>query len=196
MELKPTIKLEADRDADFATWITQTVGGERIRHCLQCGLCSGTCPLSTYMDYTPRRLIHLSREGFKEEVLGSSSIWLCTSCYACMVQCPKDINITHLMYALKERAIKEGFYPRRFALPVMARQFSRMVRDEGRITESWLIVRVFLRTAIWQLLAMSSLGWKLFRAGRMGLRKEKIAARRDIAALLNSVAATRKELAQ
>jgi heterodisulfide reductase subunit C2 len=195
MELKRTIKFEADRDPEFARWISHTVGGERIRHCLQCGLCSASCPLSLYMDYTPRRLMHLSREGFKEEVLSSSSIWLCTACYACMVECPKKINITHLMYALKQRAIEERFYPKRFPIPVMAQQFSRMVRESGRITESWLIVRVFLRTAIWRLLGMSGLGWKLFVAGRMTAKKEKVERRTEIRTLLDSVAATRKELA-
>lgn len=195
MELKRTIKFEADRDPEFARWISHTVGGERIRHCLQCGLCSASCPLSLYMDYTPRRLMHLSREGFKEEVLSSSSIWLCTACYACMVECPKKINITHLMYALKQRAIEERFYPKRFPIPVMAQQFSRMVRESGRITESCLILRVFLRTAIWRLLGMSGLGWKLFVAGRMTAKKEKVERRTEIRTLLDSVAATRKELA-
>ncbi len=195
MELKRTVKFEADRDPEFARWISHTVGGEKIRHCLQCGLCSGSCPLSLYMDYTPRRLMHLSREGFKEEVLSSSAIWLCTACYACMVECPKGINITHLMYALKQRAIEEHFYPKRFPIPVMAREFSRMVRKTGRITESWLVVRVFLRSSFWRLMGMSGLGFKLFRAGRMNIRQDKIEARRDMVTLLDSVAATRKELA-
>jgi heterodisulfide reductase subunit C len=147
------------------------------------------------MDYTPRRLMHLSREGFKEEVLGSTSIWLCTACYACMVECPKNINITHLMYALKQRAITEHFYPKRFPIPVMARQFGLMVRGAGRITESRLIVRVFLRTAFWRLLGMSALGMKLFRTGRMPLLREKIERRKEMATLLDSVTATKRELA-
>jgi len=195
MDLKRTVKFEADRDPEFARWISHTVGGERIRHCLQCGLCSGNCPLSLYMDYTPRRLMHLSREGFKDEVLRSASIWLCTACYACMVECPKNINITHLMYALKQRAIAEGLYPKRFPIPVMARQFSQMVRRSGRITESWLILRVFLRTAFWRLLGMSPLGLRLARAGRMPLRRERMKRREEIVALLDSVAATKRELA-
>lgn len=195
MEIKRIIKFEAERDPAFAQWISHTVGGERIRHCLQCGLCSGSCPLSLYMDYTPRRLMHLSREGFKEEVLSSFSIWLCTCCYACMVECPKKINITHLMYALKQRAIEERFYPKRFAIPVMAREFSKMVRANGRITESWLVVRVFLRTAILRLLGMSRLGFQLFRAGRMKVTSEKVVGRDQMIALLDSVADTKKELA-
>ena len=195
MELKRTVKFEADRDPQFARWISHTVGGEKIRHCLQCGLCSGSCPLSLYMDYTPRRLMHLSREGFKEEVLSSSSIWLCTACYACMVECPKKINITHLMYALKQRAIEEGRYPKRFPIPVMAQQFARMVRRSGRITESWLVLKIFLRTSLWRLLGMSGLGLRLFRTGRMRLKSETIERRGEIVTLLDSVAATRKELA-
>ena len=74
MNIQRIVKFEAERDPKFARWVSQTVGGERIRHCLQCGLCSGSCPLSLYMDYTPRRLMHLSREGFKEEVLSSLTI--------------------------------------------------------------------------------------------------------------------------
>jgi len=195
MKLNRTVKFEADRDPEFAWWISHTVGGERIRHCLQCGLCSASCPLSQHMDYTPRRLMHLSREGFKDEALSSYTIWLCTACYRCMVECPKKINLTHLMYALKERAIKERVYPKRFPIPVMARQFCAMIRGSGRITESWLMVRVFLRTAVWRLFGMRRLGWKLFRTGRMNLKADKIERRDELTTLLSSVATTRKELA-
>ena len=53
-----------------------------------------------------------------------------------------------------------------------------MVRGSGRITESWLVLRVFLRTSIWRLLGMSRLGVKLFRTGRMPLKREKIQRQR------------------
>ncbi len=195
MNLQRTVKFEAERDHEFAYWISHKIGGEKLRQCLQCGLCSGSCPLSLYMDYTPRRLMYLAREGFKAEVLGSLSIWLCTSCYACAVECPKQIHITELMYALKQRAIEERFYPRRFPVPVMARQFSRMVRSSGRITESWLIVQVFLRSAIWRLLGMSNLGLRLFRTGRMRWNRERIEHRSDIGRMMDAVELAKKELA-
>lgn len=196
MELKRVVKFEAERDLAFAQWISHTVGGERIRHCLQCGLCSGSCPLSLWMDYTPRRLLLLSREGFKEKALSSYTIWLCTSCYACMVECPKNIKVTDLMYALKARAIHEGFYPKRFAIPELAREFSRMIRGSGRITESRLVLRVFLKTAVWRLIGFSNLGFKLLRTGRLRFVREKVSRQKEIVALLNDVEATRKELAR
>lgn len=194
MTLTRIVKFEAERDPAFAEWISHTVGGERIRHCLQCGLCSGSCPLSLYMDYTPRRLMHLSREGFKQEVLSSFTIWLCTCCYACMVECPKGINITHLMYALKTRAIEEHFYPKRFPIPELAREFAAMVRGSGRITESRLVLRVFLKTAVWRLVGMSKMGLKLLRTGRMRFTREQVARRHEIAILLDSVDSTKREL--
>ena len=196
MELKRVVKFEAERDPEFAHWITQNIGGERIRHCLQCGLCSGSCPLSLWMDYTPRRLMHLSREGFKEEVLSSYTIWLCTSCYACTVECPKGIKVTDLMYALKARAIQEHFYPKRFAIPELAREFSWMIASWGRITESRLVMRVLLKTAMGRLIGFSRLGWSLLRTGRLRLRHEKVSRRTEITRLLQDVAATRKELAR
>lgn len=195
MKLKRIVKFEAERDPNFARWITRTVGGERIRHCLQCGLCSGSCPLSLYMDYTPRRLMHLSREGFKEEVLSSTTIWLCTCCYACMVGCPKKINITHMMYALKDRAIEEGFYPKRFPVPVLAQEFAKMVRGSGRVTETWLVVRVLLRTSITRMFGMARMGTRLFFSGRLPLRREKIERKPELVRLLDSVDASKKELA-
>jgi heterodisulfide reductase subunit C/quinone-modifying oxidoreductase subunit QmoC len=70
-----------------------------------------------------------------------------------------------------------------------------MVRGSGRITESWLILRVFLRTSIWRLLGMSGLGLKLLRTGRMPIKRERIQRRAEMEKLLDSVAATRKELA-
>jgi heterodisulfide reductase subunit C len=147
------------------------------------------------MDYTPRRLMHLSREGFKEEVLSSLTIWLCTCCYACMVECPKQINITHMMYALKERAIEERFYPKRFPMPVLAREFARSIRRHGRITESWLIVRVFLQTAILRLFGMWRLGLRLMWAGRMPLKPERVSQQAEVRKLLETVQATEKEMA-
>ncbi|MBZ5668464.1 MAG: 4Fe-4S dicluster domain-containing protein [Acidobacteriia bacterium] len=194
MAVKRMIKYEVERDPQFAGWVAGVIGGERVRNCIQCGLCSASCPLSPYMDYTPRRLIHMAREGFKRDVLGSFTIWLCTSCYSCTVECPRRIRVTDVMYALKRRAIEDGVYPKRFPIPVLASEFGAMIRRKGRVTESWLILRVFLKTAIIRLLGMSKLGSKLFFSGRMGLVPESIRDRKQLQTLLDAVE-THKEVA-
>ena len=195
MASAPILRWESERDPEFAQWVTHFAGSERIRSCMQCGLCSASCPLAPYMDYTPRRLMHMAREGFKKDVLSSLTIWLCTSCYACMVECPRAIRASEIMYALKRRAIQEGAYPRGFAIPVLAQEFTRMVRRTGRVTEIRLVLRVFLRTSRWRLLGMWRLGLRLLRTGRFRLRAESVERRKEIAALLDAVEAGRKELA-
>jgi len=67
--------------------------GNPINACIQCGTCSGTCPVANYMDQTPRRLIGMINADFKDDVLDCNTYWFCASCYHCTVRCPADIDI-------------------------------------------------------------------------------------------------------
>ena len=187
MKVDRVVKYEAELDGDFAHWLTTVPGGEKIQDCIQCGTCSGTCPLSIYMDLTPRRLIAMSRAGFKEEVLQSFTIWLCTSCYSCTVRCPMNIKMTDLMYILKQRAIAEKVYPKRFPIPVLSKEFFRMVGRTGRNTESRLLVRLALKTNPLRLLGMAPLGLRLLKAGRIGIKGESIKGRKELKTILKTM---------
>ena len=184
MQIKRTIKYEADRVRGFSKEIMSVSGCEQLQSCIQCGTCSGTCPLSIYMDFSPRQVMALVRADFKNEVLESKTVWLCASCYACTVECPRQIRITDIMYALKQRAIQEGIYPKRFPIPVLAKEFSEMVRGKGRITETLLVMRLFLK-ANWRAVLHSwRLGLGLIRTGRFVLRHERIERRAELAEML------------
>ena len=124
MRIDRTIKYEGDRVRGFGKEIMSVSGCGQLQSCIQCGTCSGTCPLSIYMDFSPRQVMALVRADFKNEVLRSHTVWLCASCYACTSECPRQIRITDIMYALKQRAIQEGIYPKRFPIPVLAKEFS------------------------------------------------------------------------
>jgi heterodisulfide reductase subunit D len=60
------------------------------------------------MDYTPSQLWQMMRLGMEEEVLKSSTFWLCTVCKSCQVRCPRGISLTDTMIALKEYAAGKG----------------------------------------------------------------------------------------
>ena len=183
----PAVRSEAERDPAFAEWFSNLPGAETTWQCIHCGLCSASCPFSSYMDRTPRRLMHLAREGFKKEVLESATIWLCTSCYECTVKCPREIKVTEIMYALKRRAIDEGAYSRRFPIPVLARQFRDMVLRDGRINEARLVLNLVLRTHPLGMFSMRKLGLGLLRTGRFSLRRDPIEGRHSLATLLEAV---------
>jgi heterodisulfide reductase subunit C len=173
-QLQRRIKYEEELDHNFYHEIGDIAWGEKLLSCIQCGNCSGTCPLSLYMDYTPRKIIAMTRAGFKDEVLGSNTIWLCASCYACTVECPKEIQITDVMYALKQRALRDRVYPKGFLVPAMAREFFELVRRNGRNSEGPLMMNLYLKTNPFAALGMAVMGIKLFLQGRLGLVTERI----------------------
>lgn len=187
MVVKRTIKYEAERVRGFAQEIMRVPGCEDLVRCIQCGTCSGTCPLSVYMEHSPRQIIALVRADFKDEVLRTNSIWLCASCYACTVECPREIRITDIMYALKQRAIQEHAFPRRFPVPVLAKEFMQMVRRKGRITETLLVMRLFAKANWRAVLSAWRQGLGLLRTGRFVIRHERIEHRRELNAMLSTV---------
>jgi heterodisulfide reductase subunit C len=181
------LRYEAELDPDFAAEIASIPGGHKLYSCIQCGTCSGMCPLSTYMDYAPRQIIAMIRAGFKGEVLTSYTTWLCASCYACTVECPKEIAITDIMYAAKRLAIRAGAYPKRFATPVLAREFFRGVERTGRSNEGPLLVRFFLKTNPFKMLKQAGLGLRLFMRGRMGMKIESIRQIKELHAMMRAL---------
>ena len=186
MELTRTIKYEADRVKGFGRELMKVPGCENLESCIQCGTCSGVCPMSIYMDQTPRQVMELTRSDFKNDVLRSTTIWLCASCYACTTECPREIRVTDIMYELKQRAILAGIYPKRFPIPVLAREFTEMVKKHGRITEMLLVMKLFLKTNPFAAMGNWRLGIDLLKTGRFSLATEKIKQRGDIARMLDA----------
>ncbi|MBU0497105.1 MAG: 4Fe-4S dicluster domain-containing protein [Candidatus Thermoplasmatota archaeon] len=80
--------------------------GENLYGCYQCGTCSAGCPFVDDMDLSPDEILRyviLDRK----EVLNSKTIWLCAACYTCAERCPRDINITKIMEALRQIILRK-----------------------------------------------------------------------------------------
>jgi heterodisulfide reductase subunit C len=186
-ELVRTIKYESDRVKGFGDEIMQVPGCENLQSCIQCGTCSGMCPLSIYMDFTPRQIIELVRSDFKNEVLKSYTIWLCASCYVCTVECPREVHITDIMYELKQRAIYEGYYPRRFPIPILAREFFASVYKRGRVTENFLAMKMILKSNWRDLFKSWKLGLNLLSKGRFPMKPDNIQNKEELRKILDAV---------
>ncbi len=180
------ITYQSELDPGFGEHIAKLAYGEKLFSCIQCGTCSGTCPVSHYMDFTPRRIIAMVREGFRRDVLNSVTIWLCASCYSCTAECPREIKITDVMYALKQEAIAAGVYPKRFPVPVLAREFFHGVERNGRNSEGPLMVKVFLKTNPLGMLKNASMALRLWTKGRLSLFEEKMRQPGAVSTLLRA----------
>jgi heterodisulfide reductase subunit C len=161
-------------DARFLDEISSIPGGEKIRHCIQCGICSASCPMVFKMNHSPRKLFAMAKAGMRKEVLSSNTIWYCVSCYSCHVRCPRGIKLTDIMYILKRLSINYGLYPHGNASPALSTAFVDIVNRYGRNHETELIMRFYMKSGLWNLLRMIPLGLKLILKGRMPIFPHRI----------------------
>jgi heterodisulfide reductase subunit C len=112
-----------------------------IRRCIQCGTCSGSCPLGAAMDAAPRELFALIRDGDMPAALRANTPWFCVSCYQCMDRCPQQIPVADIMYRLKQMAVAAGSQPRSHKLPDFYRALADDIAANGRMTESHVMAR-------------------------------------------------------
>lgn len=109
--------------------------GQDVFECYQCGKCSAGCPVSYAMDHGPRRIMRLIQMGQEEDILSSSTIWLCVGCETCSSRCPANIDISRVMESLRWRAAESGVRPAEPDIAVFHRMFLGVAQQLGRVHE-------------------------------------------------------------
>jgi heterodisulfide reductase subunit C len=87
---------------------------EEFYRCLQCAICTGSCPVAQVVEgFNPREIIlRYMLYGEQEEVLADEKLWCCTTCHACQERCPHEITISGLLTHIMNLAAKGGNLPR------------------------------------------------------------------------------------
>ena len=112
---------------------------ETIQLCYHCHKCTAGCPVENEMTFGPDIILRMVQLGQKQETLSSPDIWLCAGCETCGARCPNDIDIAHVMDALRQIAVAEGVKP---AVPNVKRFhdiFLRVVQITGQMHEASLL---------------------------------------------------------
>lgn len=117
--------------------------GEWTKMCMQCGVCAGSCPLGNAWEHTPQKIFMMIRAGKREEVLTSDAMWMCTSCYNCIVRCPRELPITHIMHGLAHYASRLGIAPKEQPTHKFALKFWDNLTKSGRVNEATLGVGLY-----------------------------------------------------
>jgi heterodisulfide reductase subunit C len=177
-------KKEQELKESFIQQINNIPGGKSIKRCIQCGTCTGSCPVSYTMGITPRELIALFRAGEIETILSSRTIWICASCYACTVRCPQDVQLTDIMYALKRLAMDNKIFPRRFPVHSLSKSFVGYTNRFGRSYEPGLILSYSFKTNPLKLLGMIPMFIRLLSKGRIGIFPKRIKSRKNFSKIL------------
>jgi heterodisulfide reductase subunit C len=177
-------KNEADLRQTFLDQVDLIPAGERISRCIQCGTCTGSCPVSYAMDISPRQLIALFRAGEMEQIMKSRTIWICASCYACTTRCPSGIKITDIIYALKRTAIEKNAESAAPQVQRLARLFTENLMCYGRLHEGTLIRKYYMKTNMLKFLDLIPLARKMWKTKRIELFPKRIKDRKSLAGII------------
>jgi quinone-modifying oxidoreductase subunit QmoC len=145
--------------------------GNWVKMCMQCGVCAGSCPFGPHWAHPPQEIFMMIRAGKREEVPTSDSMWMCTSCYNCIVRCPRKLPITHIMHGLANYAHRLGIAPKGQPTRVFGQMFWDNLAKVGRVNELKLSLGLYFKDGFGQgiknAMAMQSVGLGLMKAKRL-----------------------------
>jgi heterodisulfide reductase subunit C2 len=85
----------------------EELSGQDLLSCYQCGKCSAGCPIAEDAEILPNQIVRLVQLGQREDALNSRTIWLCASCYTCMCRCPRGVDLSRVMEALRQMVLRK-----------------------------------------------------------------------------------------
>ena len=145
--------------------------GEWVSMCMQCGVCAGSCPLGPHWEHSPQKIFRMIMAGKRDEVLTSDSVWMCTSCYSCIVRCPRKLPITHIMHGIAHYAHRLDVAPKGLPTRELARVFWNNLVKTGRVNELKFSLAVYFKDGFSQgiknLLSMQGIALGLVKAKRL-----------------------------
>ena len=99
---------DSNRDPDFTAAFIDS-GIETVKHCFQCGTCSGSCPSGRRTPYKVRQIVRKCLLGLKEEVIADDALWMCTTCYTCQERCLRSVKIVEIIKKARNIAAHAGY---------------------------------------------------------------------------------------
>lgn len=78
-------------------------------YCLDCGVCTGSCPVSRCSPtFSPRLMVEKALMGKAEDFLRDPDVWACLTCARCTHRCPANIEYLEFTRGIREEALKLG----------------------------------------------------------------------------------------
>ena len=113
-ETKKSIKRrefkEESNDKDLAHEILEDIKADPdlgLLRCVQCGMCTSTCPASRHSDYDSREIIKRVLDNDRT-IIDDDIIWNCFYCYNCHSICPVGNSVCEVNQILRQMAIEKN----------------------------------------------------------------------------------------
>lgn len=176
-------RLTIPDDSTFAQEVGD-LSGQKVVACYQCGECTAGCPVAYAADLMPNQVIRLVQLGQDQEVLRSRMIWLCVGCETCATRCPKGVELSKVMDALREIATRRGIAAGEPAIKTFHETFLRAVERTGRVHEISMLGEYKIRSL--QLFNDLVLGARMFLRGKLALIPKIIKGRSEVSKIMKT----------
>ena len=140
--------LPVDREtleAVFADISTHPLYDHELNGCLNCGICTATCPSAHYFDYSPREIVQLlwteNLEGIYDAM--QEKIWACAQCYTCAARCPFGNSPGGLVSIMREVSIKHGMQSAKDVLRPFSRVMLKLVSTGNQLSPNMITQDAF-----------------------------------------------------
>jgi len=104
---------------DFKNRAADSPQAETFSFCFSCENCTTVCPVTgayenpeDMVGLLPHQIMRSLGLGLKDLAMGSKMLWDCVTCYQCQEHCPQGVNVTDILYEMKNQALKETFTPK------------------------------------------------------------------------------------
>ncbi|MGD8227034.1 MAG: (Fe-S)-binding protein [Desulfobacteraceae bacterium] len=88
--------------------IAELVDITKTFYCLDCGVCTASCPVANvFPDFSPRQIVE--RSLYELEDPSDETIWNCLTCAQCSVRCPVSIDFHEFIRLVRDEAHSLGF---------------------------------------------------------------------------------------
>ena len=139
------------------------------------------------MDIKPHQVIRYVQLGWREELINSSTIWVCLSCEMCTTYCPNMVDVAETMNHLRNLATHSTTVPKERHLAVFHQTFLEQLQRYGRVNEFWVINAFNRKPKILREKIQSGafqeevrLGMRLIRKGRIKILPRRSKAIKEI----------------
>ena len=107
-----------------------------LNGCLNCGICTATCPAAHYYDFSPREIVQLLWTENLEAIYDAmqEKIWACAQCYTCAARCPFNNSPGGLVMLMREAAIKHGMESAKNVLRPFSRVMLKLISTGNQLS--------------------------------------------------------------
>jgi Fe-S oxidoreductase len=89
--------------------VTEIIRQTRAYYCLDCGKCTGVCPVARInQTFSPRSILMRCVQKDESSLFKDSALWECLTCGRCEIHCPSQIQYIHFMRDVRSLSLNTG----------------------------------------------------------------------------------------